>query len=171
MTFQRDGRMPTLLPSAGATCAISAIGRSDNVKAFERIAQIAGSDEGRVALQRKRTGQSLTPRQQDLIDEHDYLMEENGRTARAERPLAHRIGPSRYGESLTHVPAEVLRISRLPPFEQQQAAREMRTKIMNDRNHPYFNPNHAEHKQALKTMELLYQAEITEDGSPVGGNE
>jgi hypothetical protein len=50
--------------------------------AYKELAQIAGSTEGKIALQKMRTGQELTPNEARIVKRHDELMTANEEQAR-----------------------------------------------------------------------------------------
>jgi hypothetical protein len=133
----------------------------DPKTAYKELAQIAGSREGSIALQKKRTGQTLTAGEARIVARHDALLAANAAQARAERPPL----PGSYKSEKTYVSTRIQEIAKLPPFEQANAARGYRAEL---RRHPAFlDERHAEHKQILEEVHRTYGAEFYKDNTPV----
>ena len=67
-----------------------------------------------------------------------------------------------------YVASSILELSKLPPGEQANRAREMAAAMRNDPAHPFNNGNHPLHAQAVREMSDLYSAQYySDDGSPV----
>jgi hypothetical protein len=73
-------------PSSALTSAMKPARTIDSRTAYKAIAEIAGSREGKIALQKRATGQTLSPGETRLLERHDALMAANEEQARKERP-------------------------------------------------------------------------------------
>ncbi len=135
--------------------------------ANQELAAIAGSSEGRIARQRAQTGQPLSPQQRAIENRRIELEAQVAAQARAERPA---VGGMLRGTD-KFIPQEVFAISKLPPREQVNVARELRAKWRNDPKSAYSDPAHPDHAAHVEAMQLLYKAETMDDGSPVLGDE
>src|SRR5258708_6114832 len=59
----------------------------DGETAYKELTEVVNSKEGRIALQRHRTGQSLDARQAAIVARHDALERANNEVARAQRAV------------------------------------------------------------------------------------
>jgi hypothetical protein len=154
----------TLTPGASAPAI-------DGKTAFKEIAAIAGSPEGRIALQRQRTGQSLDPAQRALVQRHDQLLAANDAQARLERPPSDAPPPMR-----VWLEPEVL------AFVKNQSETERRhlgaehiakTQRADPKTSPYWNDSLPGHKAAVLGMRIATEmmqtgnsyVHLNEDGS------
>ena len=140
----------------------------DDKQAFQELAELMDKPEMRIALQRQRTGQSLDPAQAKLVAQHDELLAANNAQARLERPpTGGRLrGTDNYNAGY------ILELSKLPPVEQANRARELAAAMRNDPAHPFNDGTHPMHAQAVREMSQLYDAQYFADGGdPVLGEE
>jgi hypothetical protein len=131
----------------------------DGRTAYQEVARIAGSPEGRIALQRRANGQPLDAAQTALIRRHDELEAANNAQALRERPPT----GGKMGRTDRYIPTAVRELAKLPPLEQAHAAREMAAALRKDER--WTNPNHPEHAQSVHEMKLLYDGQYMEGGN------
>jgi hypothetical protein len=141
----------------------------DGKTAFQEIAKIAGSPEGRIALQRQRTGQSLDPGQRALVQRHDQLVAANNAQAHLERPPSSAPAPMR-----VYLGSDVLPWVKNPSeTERRHLSSEYRAKVLGDPSHAYWNAQSTEHKAAVLGMKIATEmmqtgnsyVQLNEDGS------
>ena len=126
----------------------------DPKTAYKEIQQIAGSREGTIALQKRATAQSLTPREAKLIERHDALMAANKTQAREERPPL----PSTYPTQPEFASRRIRDLVANPDgFARVNDAREAIAEIRATPNHPAYDPHAINHKSALAEVHQLYQ--------------
>jgi hypothetical protein len=116
--------------------------------------------EGKIALQRQKTGQPLDERQKLLVETHDELMAVHNRTAAREQHARHVSAQPQRG---IYIPGDAM------PFATNQnrtlrvnGAAEYIAKVNADKEHPYWKTGHPEHKGAALARKLAYQ--IVENG-------
>jgi hypothetical protein len=152
----------TLTPGANAPAI-------DGKTAFREIAAIAGSPEGRIALQRHANGQALDPAQKALIQRHDELLAANDAQARLERPPSDAPPPMRL-----YLGRDVLDFTKNPSkTERRHLAAEHIAKVKADNGHPYWDARSPEHKAAVLGMKVATEmmqtgdsfVQLNEDGS------
>jgi hypothetical protein len=130
---------------------------TDALLPHQEIAQIVGTPEGRVALQRARTGQPLDARQAAIVKRHDELEAANNTVARKEQA-------SRGGWMKTtrphSIPTELHAIERIADVrERTHAIRQQKAAWRDDPKSPFNDASHPEHKNYVEAMSRLYQAE------------
>ena len=120
---------------------------------------IASTAEGRVALQRARNGQDLTPQQQRLVDDYRGFEKAHNDAADAEKRSYDPPKPlNRYiGRDVMAFAANQNKVQR------QQLAAEHRAKVLGDMNHPYWNASSTEHQAAVVGMKIATQMMQTGD--------
>jgi hypothetical protein len=131
----------------------------DGATAFREVARIAGSPEGRIALQRRANGQPLDAAQTALIRRHDEFEAANNAQALREHPPTGGM----MGRADKYIPTAVRELAKLPPLEQAHAAREMAAALRKDER--WTDANHPEHAQACHEMKLLYDGQYMEGGN------
>jgi hypothetical protein len=120
-----------------------------------RMNQIASTTEGRVALQRDRLRQALTPSQAALVSEYRAL--EQAHNA-AVKPV-YTGGTFKTGRPHT-LPRELYGLEKIAdPRERLHGIREMRAQMRDDKASAFNNANHPEHRNAIEQMRRLYDAE------------
>ena len=133
MPDQEITEMATKLTGASTPAAPAA-----PAEPFREIAQIVSTPEGRIALQRKTTGQPLDARQAAIVARHDELLAANNAQARKEQASAGgwmKVRPPR------SVGSDVQAWLNNPHIEQRrQLAREFIAKVQNDPAHDYRHP-------------------------------
>jgi hypothetical protein len=123
---------------------------------FQEIAQIMGTPEGRVALQRARAGLELDARQKALVARHNELEAQNNAIALKERAVKTGLGKPRPH----YVAPELYRIEAIKdPRERIHAIRAQRAAWRDDPNSAYNDVRHGDHKWAVENMQRLYLAE------------
>jgi hypothetical protein len=127
--------------------------------AFREVAKIAGSPEGRIALQRRANGQPLDAAQTALIQRHDAFLAANNAQALREHPPT----GGTMKATTKYIPTAIRELAKLPPVEQAHAVRERLAALRNDPR--WTDTNHREHAQANYEMELLYQGQYHEGGN------
>jgi hypothetical protein len=131
----------------------------DGRTAYQEVARIAGSPEGRAALQRRANGQPLDAAQTALIRRHDEFLAANNAQALREHPPTGGM----MGRTDKYIPTAVRELAKLEPVQPAHRAREMAAALRKDER--WTNPNHPEHAQANYEMELLYQGQYREGGN------
>lgn len=107
-------------------------------------------------------GAPLDDAQKALVTRHDALVAENNALADSEHNPLKRVGQPPRTERF--IDAEVLRISKLPPFEQVHASRAEIHRIRSDPKHPFNDlSNRGAHENAVENMKMLYAAQYFED--------
>jgi hypothetical protein len=141
------------------TSTITPAAPSAPAEPFREIAQIAGSREGKIALQRRDTGQPLDPQQTRLVARHDELLALNNTQARKEQASANSPKPLN-----TYIGRDVMAFAtNQNKVQRQQLAAEHRAKVLGDTNHPYWNASSTEHKAAVVGMKIATQMMQTGD--------
>ena len=133
----------------------------DGKTAFKEIAAIAGSQEGRIALQRQRNGQSLDPAQRALVQRHDQLMAANDAQARLERPPSSAPSPMRIW-----LEPEVLAFAKNQSETERRhlgAEHIAKTQRADHKTSPYWNASLPGHKAAVLGMKIA--TEMTQTGN------
>jgi hypothetical protein len=124
-------------------------------QAAHRMNEIAGTLEGREALQRARTGAGLSPEQKALVSEYRTLeLEHNsqakpaytGGTFKTRRP--HYVAPELYQ-------IEKIQNQR----ERAHAIRALKSQWLSDPKSAYADTSHPDHKSAVDNMRRLYEHE------------
>jgi hypothetical protein len=123
----------------------------------QEIAAIVGSPEGKIALQRARTGQPLDARQAAIVKRHDELEAANNTVARREQ--ASKGGWMKTARPHS-IPAELHAIERIAdPRERTHAIRQQKAAWRDNPTSPFNDASHPEHKNYVEAMSRLYQAE------------
>jgi hypothetical protein len=131
----------------------------------KEVSKLAGSQDYKIALERKRAKREMTTGQQAAFTRMEQLEALTAAEARKERPPL----PGKYKAEQPYVSTRIREISKLPPHEQVHAAREYRAEL---KRHPGFlDEHHPEHKQILAEHHRTYEAETFEDGTPVPPDE
>jgi hypothetical protein len=126
----------------------------DPKTAYKEIEQIAGSSEGKVALQKRATGQSLTPREAKLIGRHDALMAANEEQAHKERPPL----PGKYSTQPEFASRRIRELVANPDgFARINDAREYIAEIRATKGHAAFDEQAVNHKHAREELRQLYE--------------
>jgi hypothetical protein len=124
----------------------------ENVRGMNAI---ASTTEGRIALQRARNGQDLTPQQQRLVDDYRALEKAHNESAK----------PTYSGGTFStkrphYVSPELYRIEAIKdPRERAHAIRALRSEWRDNPKSPFNDVNHGDHKTAVENMSRLYRAE------------
>ena len=139
----------------------------ENVRGMNAIASTA---EGRIALQRARNGQDLTPQQQRLVDDYRALEKAHNDAADASR-----VSKEPRKNLSTYIPGDVMPwATNQNKVQRLQQAAEHRVKVLNNPAHPYWNASSGEHKSAVLGMKIAQEmlqnggdsfVHIKEDGS------
>jgi hypothetical protein len=130
---------------------------ANTLQPFQEIAQIVGTPEGRIALQRARTGQPLDARQAAIVKRHDELNAANSAQARKEQAGSGGWMTTRRPHS---IPAELHAIERIADArERTHAIRQQKAAWRDDPKSPFNDASHPEHKNYVEAMSRLYQAE------------
>ena len=122
----------------------------ENVRAMNALASTA---EGRIALQRARNGQDLTPQQQRLVDDYWGFEKAHNDAADAEKRSYDPPKPlNRYiGRDVMAFATNRNKVQR------QQLAAEHRAKVLGDKDNPYWNASSTEHRAAVLGMKIATQ--------------
>jgi hypothetical protein len=137
---------------------------ADTLLPHQEIAQILGTPEGRIALQRSRAGQPLDARQAAIVARHNEL--EAANNAQAYREQASESGT--FKTTRPHmIPAELHAIERITDVrERVHAIRQQRAAWRDDKASPYNDVSHPEHKNYVGAMSRLYQEEEALERQP-----
>jgi hypothetical protein len=125
---------------------------------FREIAAIVGTPEGRVALQRRATGQPLDASQKAIVARHDELEAANNSIAYRERAVKSGThGPRPY------IPSDAMAWISNPHKEQRrQLAAEWKAKTLADPTNDYWHADRgARHRSAMLAMKAAYEAAET----------
>ena len=151
-------------PTSALTSPMKPGAAIDQQTAYKELAQIAGSPEGKIALQKRATGQSLTPREAKLIGRNDALMEANEEQARAERPPL----PGKYSTQPEFASRRIRDLVANPDgFARVNDAREAIAEIRATKNHPAFDERHVNYKHAREELTQLYQLAYPPESYPI----
>jgi hypothetical protein len=118
---------------------------TDALLPHQEIAQIVSTPEGRIALQRARTGQPLDARQAAIVRRHDELETANNAQARKEQ-----AGSGRWMKTTRphSIPAELHAIERIAdPRERTHAIRAQKAAWRDNPQSPFSDASHPEHKK------------------------
>ena len=122
----------------------------ENVREMNRI---AGTAEGRIALQRARNGQDLDAAQTALVQRYRSLEQAHNDAADAVKPST----SAREGLN-TYIGRDVMAFAtNQNRAQRQQLAAEHRAKVLGDTNHPYWNASSTEHKAAVLGMKIAQE--------------
>jgi hypothetical protein len=139
----------------------------DPKTAFREMAEQMKKPGMTTALRRREQGLSLDAAQTALIRRHDELDAANSVQHAIENPP---VG-GMMGRTDKYLASSILELSKLPPAEQANRAREMAAAMRNDPAHPFNNGNHPLHAQAVDEMSQLYSAQYYESGEAVISDE
>jgi hypothetical protein len=140
---------------------------TDALLPHQEIAQIVGTPEGRIALQRARTGQPLDARQKAIVARHDELEAANNAVARKEQAGSGGWMSTKRPHS---IPAELHAIERIADVrEKVHAIRQQKAAWRDDPKSPFNDAGHPEHKNHVEAMNRLYQAEADLGPQPEDG--
>jgi hypothetical protein len=157
---------PTTTASAGTalTSPMRPSKAIDGKTAYKELAEIAGSREGSIALQKKRTGQTLTDGEARIVARHDALMAANNQQARAEAPKL----PDKYSTQPEFASRLVRDIAANPyGFQRVNDARQAISEIRADKNHAAWNERDPGYKNARAEVRMLYDLAYPPESMPV----
>jgi len=173
VTTRSDGTLSVRAAEASDTVATSltapfkpGTGAIDSRTAYQEIAKIAASPEGKIALQKHRTGQGLTPSEAAIIKRHDALLAANSEQAFRERPKlpgTYSTKPEFASKLVRELVAERDGFTRIN--DARQAIAELRARG----DHPAFNEQSPNHKQGVEELHQLYQIAYPDEPATDGG--
>jgi hypothetical protein len=151
----------------GVTEAMSAQGEDEvatdntntkDLELMQAIANIAGSAEGRAALNKARAGAPLTPQERETVDRHNLLLTQHNEIADKERSGT---GGGWMPTTRPHALApELYALEKIKdPRERIHAIRSLKSQWRDDPKSAYNDASHGDHKNAIAWMSRLYQAE------------
>jgi len=156
--FTEDQMGRTVLGSAYQPAATPQLSGRELVR---EIGKLQADQTYRIAKERKAARKELTSAQQAALTKMEQLDALTDAEARKERPPL----PGTYRSNQPYVSSRLMGISKLPPHEQLNAAREYRAEL---KRHPAFlDERHPEHKHVLEEHHNTYGAERFEDGTAV----
>ena len=170
-----DGRLSVRADEVASTTPTNTTGTSltstmrpskaiDQKTAYKELAQIAGSPEGKIALQKRATGQSLIASETKLLGRHDALMAANSEQARAEAPKL----PGKYNTQPEFASRLVREIVANPDgFQRINDARQAISEIRANKGHAAWNEHDPGYKNARAEMRMLYDLAYPPESMPV----
>jgi hypothetical protein len=124
----------------------------DGKSAYKELATLIKQPEVVIALQKRRTGQTLDARQIAILDHHDVLDAANRAQAQLEKAA-----------KVTRPPRAAIEAPTVAPkFKDVDEARAKRLELQHDLSSPYHVPSHPDYKQARETVKAAYQLETGE---------
>jgi hypothetical protein len=150
----QEGNEMATKPASGTSAPMA-----PGLEAVRGMNRIGADPEGKIALQRWRNGQDLTPQQQMLVDDYRAFEKAHADLADAEKRSYDPPKPlNRYiGKDVMAFAVNQNKVQR------QQLAAEHRAKVLGDMNHPYWNASSTEHKAAVVGMKIATQMMQTGD--------
>jgi hypothetical protein len=127
------------------------------IQAVREMNRLASTPEGKEALMRARTGQSLTPQQAQLWEVYRELEAGVNAVARKEQ---HSPGGWMKTTRPHTVAPELYALEKIQdPRERVHAIRALKSQWRDDPKSAYNDTAHGDHKNAIEWMSRLYQAE------------
>jgi hypothetical protein len=127
------------------------------IQAVREMNRIASTPEGKEALMRARTGQSLTPQQAQLAEVYRELEAGVNAVARHEQ---HSPGGWMKTTRPHTVAPELYALEKIQdPRERIHAIRSLKSQWRDDPKSAYNDTSHGDHKNAVEWMSRLYQEE------------
>jgi hypothetical protein len=128
--------------------------------------RISATPEGRIALQRQKNGQDLTPQQAAIVKKYNALEFSHNEQARREQYSGGWMSSARPHT----IPQALYDIEAIGDTRQRvHAIRTLRAQWRDDRNSDFNNVNSPEHQNAVSAMERLYLHEAELGTQPEDG--
>jgi hypothetical protein len=133
--------------------------QSAGLEALRARNKIMSTVEGRIAIERWRTGQDLNAQQQRLVDDYQAYEKTYADAADAAKP---KEAPGGWMKTARphYISPELYRIEAIQdPRERVHAIRALRSEWRDNPKSAFNDVNHGDHKSAVEWLQRLYQAE------------